>query len=325
MSIDAMKCASKVALVVLTLSIVSTLSGCVAQFRYENVTYADGKTYMYLGSYPRSEASTDLSATLESLYQNGTASFDGTYYRYNGKRYARVTTKNDYVEEDTTDEYFFLFTQYYPGSTHWYEVESISWRLMNVQNGYALFFSTELIDARAYSDETTEKGWLWENSDLRKWLNGSFLSLAFDNNEQKLLKKMESPCYYISNPGRIKYERESVEDYVRIPEWKEILLPEHFADDTARIAHVTDYARAHGGACVSEYAIHQYDVNFDDYTKYIGSGIYWLSDTEYNSNHVYIVYEYGNVFSYKYMVRNRTVRPVICCRYNAIKNRLINK
>lgn len=314
-----------IAVIALAFCLVSISSACTASLRYDKVEYSDGKTYLNLGSYPRSEASETVSALLESLYQTDSLPCDGTYYALDGKRYTRVLVENDYVEEDTSDEYFFLFTQYTPGTVHWYEVEPIAWRLMNVQNGYAVLFSAELIDARAYSDETTEKGWLWENSDLRNWLNGDFLATAFDNGERKLLKETESPCYYISNPGRIKYEREYVKDLVRIPEWREMLLPEHFEDDMARIAHVTDYARAHGGACVSEYAIRQFDVVFEDYVKYVGSGIYWLSDTEYNSNHVYIVYEYGNVFSYKYMVRNRTVRPAVCCRYNAIKNYLYTR
>ena len=299
------------------------LSACVATIDYgkDTVYYNDG-TMLELGEYPRREVNEDMAKTLEEMYVAGTLTKSGEWYEYEENRYARHEVVNDYVNEDTTDYYFTLFTQYVPGTVHWFAVEPIKWRLMNKQGVYAVLMTDELIASRDFSDGEEYKDWLWENSDLRNWLNNDFYQTAFTKEERKLIQKSESPCYYISNPGRIKYERESVNDYIRIPEWREVLLPEQFADDAARRANVTDYARACGGLCVTENAIRILGVDYEEYKQYIGSGIYWLIDTEYNSDNVYIVYEYGNILSYKRVVKNRTVRPTIVCRYAEIKKQL---
>lgn len=314
---------SKFAISFMVLVCASLASACTSKLDYGKGTvyYNDG-TVLYLGRFPRSEVDADLAATLENLYNNGSLAADGEYYSYEANEYCRKVVTNDYVDEDTDDAHFELFTQYKVGSVHWYKVEPVKWRLLNVQKSYAVLLSDELIYAMAYGNAETEKSWLWENSDLRNWLNGYFYNTAFSADEQKLLSLTESPCYYISNPGRIKYERESVKDYIRVPEWREIRLPELFPDDLSRIAQVTDYARACGGACVSANAIVAYDKPVSEYEQYIGSGIYWLSDTEYNTNHVYITYEFGNTISYKYTVKNRTVRPVLTVKYNSIKTKI---
>lgn len=315
----------KILFIIILILSVNVFFSCTLKLDYnESVSYFAKNEFIRLGSFPKSEVNEETTLLLESKYQKNELEKIGNYFLLNNKMYSRKVIINDYVEEDTSDDYFELFTQYKVGSIHWFIVEPIKWRVMNSQNGYVILFTNELIMARQYSSGENEKDWLWENSDLRKYLNGEFFNMAFSTEEKKLLIKTESPCYYISNPGRIKYERKSVEDYIRIPEWREMLIKEHFENDAERRSNVTDYARACGGACVSENALIYFEKNIPEYQQYIGSGIYWLMDTEYNSDFVYIVYEYGNVISYKRNVKNRTIRPVIVCKYDDIKEMIVN-
>lgn len=316
------------AIVLLITACVAT--ACTAKVDFDKKTeyYNDG-TYLLMGRYPRSEADATVSEALEEHYNEGTLTKSGDWYDYEDKQYARVLVTNDYVGADSDDEKFWLYTQYEIGSVHWFLVEEIKWRLVAVQNKYAMLMTDELIATKCFSDEDTEEGWLWENSDLRAWLNGEFFYEAFDAAEQKIVCTGETSCDYISNPGRIRYGRDTVKDKVRVPSWREIREPQLFKTDDDRTAQVTDYATACGGVRLSQGAIDYYVNNGietvktpEECQKYIGCGIYWLADTEYNMNHTYIVYEFGNTLSYNYAERNRTVRPVILCEYEDIKNKL---
>ncbi len=305
-------------------------AACTAKVDFDKkIEYYNDGTYLLMGRYPRSEADEVVSAILEKNFNDGTLAKNGDKYVYENNRYARVVVKNDYVGTDSDDESFFLYTQYEIGSVHWFLVEDIKWRLMAVQNKYAMLMTDELIATKAFSDEEVEKGWLWENSNLRAWLNDEFFYEAFDEKERKTIATGETYCDYISNPGRIRYPRETVKDKVRVPRWREIREPQLFRNDDDRMATVTDYATATGGVRLSQAAI-DYFVNNgietvktpEECKKYIGCGVYWLADTELNTNHVYIVYEYGNTMSYYATERSRTVRPVILCKYENIKNEL---
>lgn len=302
--------------------LVCCLVSCAGQgvdMDYGKDTVYLSNQWVVLGSYPRTEVDADLTARLAAAYYAGTLKQDGEWYAYQGKRYARVQVVNNYVYEDTSDRDFFDFTRYDIGTVHWFEVEPIRWRVLNRQGKYAVLVTEELVDAGSYCEQDAVKGYLWENSDLRAWLNGSFYAAAFSAEEQILLQTMLSPCYYISNPGRYKYERASVQDKVRLLEWREARLPQHFADDDARLARATDYAASRGCARLTpEVIVDRFEEDPADYEKYMQCGIYWLSDTELNSNHVYIVYEFGNTLSYSPYVKNRGIRPVITVQYDRL-------
>lgn len=319
------------AIVLLIAICVSTACTAKVDFDKKADYYNDG-SYLFMGRYPRSEADETVSAELEKRYNDGTLIKSGNWFEYEGEQYARVLVTNEYVGADSSDEMFRLYTQYEIGTAHWFTVEDIKWRLMVVQGKYAMLMTDELIATKCFSDEDTEKGWLWENSDLRAWLNDEFFYEAFDEAEREIVCEGETDCDYISNPGRIRYGRGTVKDMVRVPRWREIREPQLFGTDYDRTAQVTDYATACGGARLSQGAIDYYVNNGletvktpEECQEYIGCGIYWLTDTEYNMNYTYIVYEFGNTFSYNYTERNRTVRPVILCEYDKIKTELQNR
>lgn len=296
------------------------LVGCSYKINYGATTKYLKGVEIEFGQYPRSEVDESLSKELEEKFKLGELEKNGQYYVFGGKRYARVVVQNNYPHaetlseafEENSDEDFERFTGYVVGSVHWFEVEPIVWKVLNTQNGLAVLTTKELVDCTFYgADSGEEREYVWENSHLRKFLNEEFFEKAFSEDERKLIRTTETECAYISNPGRLKYLRTSVEDKVRVLTWEEARLPKQFANDLERVAKTTDYASAMGGARVTEKVILDGGKDVEEFKDFLGAGIYWLLDTELNMNNVYIVYEFGNTLSYNPMVGNRTVRPVI--------------
>jgi hypothetical protein len=56
------------------------------------------------------------------------------------------------------------------------------WRVLDIQDGKALLLSERIIEVRAYHD--AEQDVTWEDSDIRAYLNGSFLETSFTQEEQ---------------------------------------------------------------------------------------------------------------------------------------------
>ena len=79
--------------------------------------------------------------------------------------------------------FFGSFTQGAEG-----EVEDLAWKVLEVENGYALLVSEYIIDARAFDADGVIQ---WENSDLRAWLNDEFYKEAFSAEEQALIAQFE--------------------------------------------------------------------------------------------------------------------------------------
>lgn len=70
--------------------------------------------------------------------------------------------------------------------------DSISWVVLKVDGDKALLLSKYLLSARPW-DETGEN-LTWDNSSIRKWLNGDFLNAAFSSEEQERILSTELDC-----------------------------------------------------------------------------------------------------------------------------------
>ena len=64
--------------------------------------------------------------------------------------------------------------------------EPVEWIVIDKIGGKLLLISRYVLDMKPYHDAGTNI--TWENCSLRKWLNGSFYSTAFDMEEQKAIK-----------------------------------------------------------------------------------------------------------------------------------------
>lgn len=60
----------------------------------------------------------------------------------------------------------------------------IEWKVLAIVEGAALLVSSCALDTRHFDGRSNE----WEESELRRWLNDGFKNMAFNSEEQKLLK-----------------------------------------------------------------------------------------------------------------------------------------
>ena len=66
------------------------------------------------------------------------------------------------------------------------EPEPLTWLVLRREKGRALLICLNAIEAKPYASFATE-GLCWENSELRKWLNGELLNTLFTKREQSCL------------------------------------------------------------------------------------------------------------------------------------------
>ncbi len=114
--------------------------------------------------------------------------------------------------------------------------EPIEWIVLDIQDEQALLISKYTLDRRQYNQSYTPT---WEHSSIRKWLNESFLNIAFDENEQAVIltKKVDNSLAqggYLANGGN------DTEDKVFLLSYLE--SSRYFPTDESRIAPMTAYA-----------------------------------------------------------------------------------
>ena len=85
---------------------------------------------------------------------------------------ARLKAFGDSREEVTLDDIRYIRLE-----DRWFRSSPIIWRVLEVSGGTALLMSDRGLDCVSYNDEYQDV--FWENSDVRQWLNESFLKTAF--------------------------------------------------------------------------------------------------------------------------------------------------
>jgi len=76
--------------------------------------------------------------------------------------------------------------------------EPLAWKVLDVQDGRALVITEKCPDAIPYHAVLTDI--TWENSDIRKWLNGEFYQKVFSASEKDLVIQVR-----LDNPDNAKY------------------------------------------------------------------------------------------------------------------------
>ncbi len=252
-----------------------------------------GTGYIYFGEYPQTlkeESVTIVSDAPDS---------DGYYLGSDGERYAKVTAKpypypySSYYFNDKT-------TKIVKGTTYYFKVEPIRWKIEAQTNSTYKLISDLIIDCQKYHSSTSTRtidgkticANNYEYSDIRNWLNNEFLNKAFQEVLQEYINVTEvdnsaSSTEYSEN----KYACENTMDKIYLPSRAEMLKAEYdyrtsSGEDTARQKQLTDYAKAMG--CF---------MNTTD--DYYNNGYYWLrSPFSDDSDGAYFVHYYGNVRNY---------------------------
>jgi hypothetical protein len=85
------------------------------------------------------------------------------------------------------------------------EKSPIVWRVLSINDDNLFVVSDKLLENLPFNN--TKKDVTWEDSSIRRWLNGAFLSVSFNKNEQKLISLTN-----VSNKPNSKYGTSSGND-----------------------------------------------------------------------------------------------------------------
>ena len=135
------------------------------------------------------------------------------------------------------------------------DIQPIEWQVLGKENDKVFVISRYGLEAKRFDSFSNN----WNNSEIRKWLNGDFYNKAFTDQDKNIISSFNGDNVFLLS-------KEEAEKY--------------FANDDARKCKATDYAKKNGA-----------NVRNDN-----GCSCWWLrSPLCGNSSHVYYVYYDGYV------------------------------
>ena len=194
--------------------------------------YLRDGSYIYLGEYPQSLKKSNVTV-------GSTADSRGYYLGSDNCYYAKVTASpcqsgyrfsNDAIIDSQSIYYF--------------KVEPIKWRVVSESDGYATLLCESIIEGSRYDDASNN----YKDSEIRTYLNGTFLSTAFAELEKEILQTVTvdnslSSTGYTSNVNVCA----NTSDKVFLLSYSEAKSNDYgLSSSSARIKAVSDYARARG-------------------------------------------------------------------------------
>ena len=152
----------------------------------------------------------------------------------------------------------FMFGHYEQDNNPGNGKEPIEWQVLETQRDRMLVVSRYALDFRAYNDTITDI--TWENSSLRKWLNGDFYTNSFTDAEKGRILTVtndnpDNPVYGTKGGNR-------TQDRIFVLSSDE--ARRYFKTDAERMCKVTEYAAANYEAAysaVTPYYTHKADTS----------------------------------------------------------------
>ena len=174
--------------------------------------------------------------------------------------------------------------------------EDIEWLVLAKEGNKALVISKYALDCQQYNTSYTSV--TWETCSLRKWLNGTFLSAAFNSEEQNSI--ISSTVTADKNPSYSTSPGNNTTDKVFLLSITEV--NKYFSSDEARKCAPTDYAIAQGAWTIDSYK-----------TGGRATCWWWLRSPGFYSDRAARVYSSGYIYDYGYRVNycNDAVRPAM--------------
>lgn len=230
------------------------------------------ETYNF-GIYPQSRVTDEsLIVTLNGL----TEKESNGYYLYNNNYYCKGTVKTCYASNHSYEK--FNDGQYYSnGEEYWFNVDPITWKILEKADDYYLLFADSILDVKPYSTGLNN----YKDSSIREWLNNEFYSLAFFNNPNKVLISEVDNSLKSTKSDANTYVCENTFDRVFLPSMEELTRLEFDLQYSGELnATLSDYAR------INEAWIRDGEYKIDYYSR---------SPAEDASNSVKCVLYNGNI------------------------------
>ncbi|MGN0623579.1 MAG: DUF6273 domain-containing protein [Oscillospiraceae bacterium] len=223
--------------------------------------------------------------------------YEAAYILLNGLDYKDSANKRKMIEE--SDGWMricpvggtFFFGSYEQDNNKSNGKEDIEWLVLAKEGNKALVISKYALDCQQYNTSYTDV--TWETCSLRKWLNGTFLSAAFNSEEQNSI--ISSTVTADKNPSYSTSPGNNTTDKVFLLSITEV--NKDFSSDSARQCSATAYAKAQGA--------------YTDTSN--GNCWWWLRSPGYNSHDAANVNNGGSVNFSGYTVDYNVgaVRPAL--------------
>ncbi len=233
------------------------------------IIYAEnGKTYINYGKYPQTVVSDNsLILALNNLTETNSLG----YYEYEGSEYAKLTAtpySSGYKFSDNTTVI--------SGTTYYFKVEPIKWRVISNNDGTIQLLSEYILENQYYhpnTDSRTIDGKTiysnnYEHSCIRGWLNNEFYNKAFGTLDQSaILTTLVDNSASTTSSSSNSYASNNTNDKIYLLSYQDNLT--YFNDNASRQAKTTDYSRAKGAYMSTT-------------TSYYGNSTWWLRSPDSN-------------------------------------------
>lgn len=240
--------------------------------------------YVQLGSYPTTEIKgNNLTDAITKANYN-----EAGYTQAGDVIYKRITAKDTYLPAA------FGGAEY-----RYFKCEPINWKILKDDGKQKVLITENVVDC--YPFNLDYENVAWDTSDIRVWLNSTFLSNAFSEEEQKtiLTTKLTAPLNTLYGIGC----GEETEDKVYLLNCEEIAYTDYGYEkepgdeDKARVGIPTDYADTRGTFSA---------------TSQKGCA-WWLRSMGYAQDSACVVYDNGivNLSGLMSITTTCGVRPVI--------------
>lgn len=201
--------------------------------------------YVLFGSYPKTIKASDIDVDETNVDENG------YFLGSDGERYAKIQA-NPYSSNQTFSD----GTTIVEGEYYYFKVEPIIWKIMTIENGQAVLFAVNIIDAQVYYENCGENRTIdgktiysnnYEYSDIRAWLNDTFYNNAFSSNENNTMIKTTVDNTTTTSASSNSYASEDTEDNVWLPSYKDLTNSSNYSSDpetfdSRRQKQITDFA-----------------------------------------------------------------------------------
>ena len=244
---------------------------------YGTTLYVRDGDYIYFGSYPQTLKSE--SVTIDESTQTA----EGYYFGSDGALYAKVV-----ADPDGSNYTFSTGGSVVDGTTYYFKVEPIKWRILSESEGEALILCESILANKAYDAGYNNN---YKESDIRAWLNAEFYNTAFTTLQQSLIKTTEvDNSASTTSSSTNQYACENTFDKVFLMSYQEMLNPDYgFSTsndgDVARERQPTDYSRATGAWMNTS-------------TSYYGNGYWWLRSPYSLDYYLASIVYYGGYVGY---------------------------
>lgn len=229
--------------------------------------------FILFGEYPQTLKASDVTITTTQDSRGYYLGGDGFYYAkvvatpYNIHTYYKFSNNTTFVT---------------PGTTYYFKVEPIKWRILSITNGKALILCDSIIANRRYRKSNNN----YKISEIRAWLNNEFYNTTFSELQKRLIQitEVDNSSYttgFANNP----HACENTNDRIFLPSYRDMVNTSYgFCGqrneyDEARRFLTSDYTRATGAWMA---------MDSDHQGNYYGNGDFLLrSPYYYESPYVY--------------------------------------